>query len=412
MFDVQSVRSRFPALHRRHGDRSTVFFDNPAGTQVPRATIEGFARYFESSNANVGGEFATSLETDRLITAAREAMAAFLGANSGGEIAFGPNMTSLTFQVSHALSQLLQPGDEIVTTRLEHDANVAPWLALERQGAVVRWIDVNPDDMTLDMESAERVIGPRTRLVAVGLASNAFGTVNDVRAVGKLAHAANAWLYVDAVHYAPHGSIDVRELEADLLACSPYKFFGPHLGVLWGRREVLEVLPVAHVRPAGDAVPEKWETGTKSHEALAGLLGTIDYLESLAGEGETRREKLQNTMRTIAGYERSLSERLISGVRSIKGVSLYGIAEEAQFESRVPTISFVIEGSDPSVMARKLGEEGIFSWAGSHYAVEPMRFIGLQATQRVGLVHYNTHEEIDRFLETVEALRPFAARLV
>jgi cysteine desulfurase family protein (TIGR01976 family) len=409
MLDVQSVRSHFPALQRRHGDRAAVFFDNPAGTQVPRETIEGFARYFQSSNANVGGSFATSLETDELISAAREAMAAFLGADSPHEIAFGPNMTSLTFQVSHALSGLLQPGDEIVTTRLEHDANVAPWLALERHGAVVRWIDVNRDDMTLDLESAERVIGARTRLVAVGLASNAFGTVNNVKAVSKLAHAANAWLFVDAVHYAPHGSIDVRELEADLLVCSPYKFFGPHLGVLWGRRELLEVLPVAHVRPAGDGVPEKWETGTKNHEALAGLLGTIDYLASLAGEADTLREKLQSTMRAITDYEGTLSKRLISGIRSTRGMTLYGIADEAQFGWRVPTISFVIEGSTPSDMARKLGDEGIFSWAGNHYAVEPMRFLGTPATQRVGLVHYNTNEEIDRFLETLQVLLPAAA---
>jgi cysteine desulfurase family protein (TIGR01976 family) len=404
--DVQAIRSRFPALARRHGDRPAIFFDNPAGTQVPTETIDGFSRYFERSNANVGGSFATSEETDQLIVGARAGMAALLGAGSPGEIVFGPNMTSLTFQVSHALSALLQPGDEVVTTRLEHDANVAPWLALERQGAVIRWIDIHPEDMTLDLESAERVIGPKTRLVAVGLASNAFGTVNDVATVVKLAHGANAWVFVDAVHYGAHGSIDVQRLGADLLACSPYKFFGPHLGVLWGRREVLDALPVAHVRPAGDFSPEKWETGTKSHEALSGLLGALDYLSSLAEGGEALQDRLRSVMQTINAYERELSKRLISGIRSIRGVRLFGIALERDFEWRVPTISFLIEGTEPLKMSERLGEEGIFSWAGSHYAIEPMRVLGLPATQRIGLVHYNTYQEIDRFLETLESLLP------
>jgi cysteine desulfurase family protein (TIGR01976 family) len=406
ILDIESIRARFPALERRHGDRPVIFFDNPAGTQVPSETIDGFRRYFEHSNANVGGTFATSEETDRLIAAARQGMAAFLGAGSPQEIAFGPNMTSLTFQVSHALSSILQPGDEIVTTRLEHDANVAPWLALERRGAVIRWIDVNPDDMTLNLESAEQVIGPRTRLVAVGLASNAFGTVNDVRSVAELAHGVNAWVFVDAVHYGPHGPIDVEALGVDLLACSPYKFFGPHLGVLWGRREVLEVLPVAHVRPAGDVAPEKWETGTKSHEAVSGLLGTLDYLASLAESGKALHETLRTAMDAINAYERTLSKRLISGISSIRRVRLFGITSESEFEHRVPTISFLVEGTDPAIIARRLGEEGIFSWAGTHYAVEPMRVLGLPATQRIGLVHYNTYQEIDRFLETLESLLP------
>lgn len=404
MLDITSIRSRFPALSREQDGQPLLFFDNPAGTQVPRETIDGYSHYLERSNANVGGTFLTSEETDSLVTEARDAMADFLGSPSGEQIVFGPNMTSLTFQVAHALACTLQPGDEIVTTRLEHDANVAPWLYLEQFGAVVRYIDIDPSTMTLDLTSAAGVIGSKTKLVAVGLASNAFGTINDVRAVADLAHERNALVFVDAVHYGPHGPIDVQSLSADLLACSSYKFFGPHLGILWGRLEVLDMLPVAHVRPAGNAAPEKWETGTKNHEALGGLLGTINYLCSLASEGETRRDKLRSALTTIKDYERTLSEQLIPGLREIPGLTLFGIADPERFEQRVPTASFLIEGHDPLAMATALGREGIFSWAGNHYAVEPMQRIGIPATQRIGLAHYNQPEEIDRFLDVLGRL--------
>jgi cysteine desulfurase family protein (TIGR01976 family) len=404
VLDITSIRSRFPALSREQDGQPLLFFDNPAGTQVPRETIDGYAHYLERSNANVGGSFVTSEETDSLVTEARDAMADFLGSPSGEQIAFGPNMTSLTFQVAHALARVLQPGDEIVTTRLEHDANVAPWLYLEQFGVAIRYIDIDPSTMTLDLASAAEVIGPKTRLVAVGLASNAFGTINDVRAVADLAHARNALVYVDAVHYGPHGPIDVQALGADLLACSSYKFFGPHLGILWGRLEVLDMLPVAHVRPAGNAAPEKWETGTKNHEALGALLGTINYLCSLASEGETRRDKLRSALTAIKAYERALSERLIPGLQDIPGLTLFGIGDPKRFDQRVPTASFLIEGHDPVDVATALGREGIFSGAGNHYAVEPMQRLGIPATQRIGLAHYNQPEEIDRFLDVLGRL--------
>jgi cysteine desulfurase family protein (TIGR01976 family) len=404
MLGTQAIRDRFPALTRQDKGEPVLYFDNPAGTQVPRETIEGFTRYLQHYNANEGGAFPTSRATDRIIAEARAAMADFLGASDPREIVFGQNMTSLTFHLSRALGRILQPGDEIVTTRLEHDANIAPWLALQEAGITVRWIDLNPDDVTLNYENAERVITDRTRFLAVGYASNAFGTINDVRRLADLAHAVGAWVFVDAVHYGPHGPIDVHQISADLLACSSYKFFGPHLGVLWGRFEVLSTLPAEHVRPAGDNPPDSWETGTQSHEALSALLGTMDYLCSLAQQGD-RRERLRAALTSIRAHERILSERLIAGMLTVPGLRIFGITDPDRFDERVPTLSFLIEGHEPAELSRRLGERGIFSWAGNHYALEPMGRLGLDGTNRIGLVHYNTPEEIDRFVETLTALR-------
>jgi cysteine desulfurase family protein (TIGR01976 family) len=404
MFPTEAVRARFPSLSRQENGRPFLFFDNPAGTQVPAETIEGFNRYLRNFNANEGGAFPTSRATDEIIGRARAATADFLGASDPREIVFGQNMTSLTFHLSRALGKVLQPGDEIVTTRLEHDANIAPWLALQDEGITVRWIDINPEDVTLDYADAERVIGDRTRFLAVGYASNAFGTVNDVRRLADLAHAVGAWVFVDAVHYGPHGPIDVHAIGADLLACSPYKFFGPHLGVLWGRAEVLSTLPADHVRPSGDNPPDSWETGTQSHESLSALLGTFDYLCSLAPAGD-RRERLHAAMTAIRAYERTLSQRLIAGMLSVPGLRVLGITDPSHFDRRVPTVSFLIEGRDPAEISRELGARNIFSWAGNHYALEPMGRLGLPGTNRIGLVHYNTAEEIDHF---VEALRELA----
>ena len=402
MLDVSAVRERFPALQRLHHGRPVLFFDNPAGTQVPQEMIDGLTCYLQRSNANTGGDFATSRQTDLIIAEARAAMADFLGAASPGEIVFGQNMTSLTFHLSHALRAVLRPGDEVVTTRLEHDANVAPWLALRAVGVAVRFIDMRPEDCTLDLEDAERVITERTRLLAVGYASNAMGTINDVARLARTAHAHGALVFVDAVHYGPHGSIDVQALDCDFLACSPYKFFGPHLGVLYGRYELLRSIPAPHVRPAGDQPPSSWETGTQSHEALSGLLGTISYLCSLSsGEGD-RRAQLREAMARIRRYEGALARRLISGLRSLPSVAVYGIVDEPALVHRVPTVSFTVDGRSPFQISAALAERGIFSWAGNHYAVEPLARLGLEATGRVGLVHYNTLEEVDRFLQTLE----------
>ena len=402
MLDPQTVRPHFPSLSLQQDGQPVLFFDNPAGTQVPQQTIDGFSHYFQHANANEGGHFLTSQETDRVIAEARQGMAGLLGAEDPREIVFGQNMTSLTYHLSHALGRILQPGDEIVATRLEHDANIAPWLALQDQGIILRWIDLNPEDVTLDYDSAAEVITDKTRLLAVGYASNAFGTVNDVRRLADLAHAVGAWVFVDAVHYGPHGPLDVHAIGADLLACSPYKFFGPHLGVLWGRIEVLSALPADHVRPSGDNPPDSWETGTQSHEALSGLLGTLNYLCSLAPNGGSdRRSRLRQALTAIRDYERTLSERLIEGMLSVPGLRIFGITDPNRFDERVPTISFLIDGHQPADVARELGRRGIFSWAGNHYALEPMGRLKLGGTGRIGLVHYNTYQEIDRFVEAV-----------
>lgn len=387
-----------------HGGKPVIYFDNPAGTQLPREAIEGYATYLETQNANTGGHFSNSRETDRMIAEARSAMADFLGAPDPDGIIFGQNMTSLTFSLSRALERMLRPGDEIVVTRLEHDANIAPWLTLLDAGIDVRWIDLRPEDVTLDLADAERLVGARTRLVAVGYASNAFGTVNDVRHIADLAHAAGAWVFVDAVHYGPHGPIDVAEIGADLLALSPYKFFGPHLGVLWGRAEVLSTLRADHVRPSGDEPPGSWETGTLNHEALSALLGTLRYLESLSPGANGRRDALRSTMSAIRAYEQGFSRRLIDGLQTIPGLRIYGITDPDRLDRRVPTFSFRIDGHEPDEVASLLGERGIFTWAGDHYAVEPMGRLGLTGTQRIGLVHYNTPEEIDVFVETLDAI--------
>jgi cysteine desulfurase family protein (TIGR01976 family) len=403
-FNPATVRDRFPALGRQQNGKAVIYFDNPAGTQVPQDTIDGFARYLTSSNANVHGTFATSRETDEVVDGARQVMADFLNA-SPGEIVFGPNMTTLTFALSRAIGRRLRAGDEIVLTRLEHDANISPWLALRESGAEIRFIDIDPEELRLDLRSAEQVIGPRTRLVAVGYASNAFGTINDVKKVTELARAQGAWVFVDAVHYGPHGPIDVDDLDVDFLACSSYKFFGPHLGTLYGRRQLLEEIEPYHVRPAGDVPPSSWETGTQSHEALSGLLGTMAYIASLATRpSDDRRLVFADAMRRIKAYERTLAERLIAGMLRIRGVSIYGITDLLEFDHRVPTVAFAIDGKGPHDVAQELGAEGVFSWAGHHYALEPMSRLNLRATNRIGLVHYNTVAEIDRFLTVLEEI--------
>lgn len=404
MLDTVSIRARFPALTREQNGKPVIYFDNPAGTQVPRETLDGYQRYLTCHNANTGGAFAASQETDQVIADGRAAACDLLNAQAPEEIVFGQNMTSLTFTVAHALGAMLRPGDEIVTTRLEHDANIAPWLSLQDRGIVVRWIDIDPETATLDLTDAEQVITERTRLLAIGYASNAFGTINDVRRVTRMAHAVGAWVFVDAVHYGPHGSIDVQALECDLLACSAYKFFGPHLGILWGRMEVLETLPAYRVRPAGTVPPGKWETGTQNHEAISAFCGTVAYLASLAEEGAGRRNRLVNGMGAIQRYERALSEGLIGGLTQIPGVRIYGITDPARFGERVPTVSFTVGRGKPGAIAEALAERGIFAWSGNHYAPEPLGRLGVSATNRIGLVHYNTPDEIDRFLKAIEEI--------
>ena len=412
--DPDAVRAQFPALQREHAGLPVAYLDGPGGTQVPAECIDAISAHLAAGGANTHGAFDASHETDLLVAEAHAATADFLGAHEPEEIVFGPNMTTLTLSVSRALGRDLQPGDEVVVTRLDHDANVAPWLAVaEDRGAVVRWVDIHEADCTLDLAGLEDVLSERTRIVAVGLASNAVGTVNDVGRVVELAHAAGAVAYVDAVHAAPHLPIDVAALRADFVVCSPYKFFGPHLGALYGRRDHLERLAAYRVRPAGDELPGKWETGTQTHELLAGLLGTYRYLEALgraygrADREAGRRSALQAAMVAIHEYERALVGPLLDGLSSIPGVRIRGITDADRGAERVPTVAFTLDGHHPRAVAEHLGSRGISAWDGDYYAYELIRRLGLHdagGMVRVGLVHYNTMAEVERLVDAVAAL--------
>jgi cysteine desulfurase family protein (TIGR01976 family) len=371
--------------------------------------------YLERSNANHGGAFTASIETDAILDEAHAAGADFLGAHDPAEIVFGPNMTTLTFAMSRAIGRDLVAGDEVVVTRLDHDANVAPWLAMaEDRGLTVRWLELAEDRGSLDLNALDHALTPRTRVVAVGLASNALGTITDVGRVIEAAHAVGAIAYVDAVHAAPHLPIDVASLRADLLVSSPYKFFAPHLGMLYGRADLLERLAAYRVRPAGATSPGKWETGTQNHEALAGLVGTFEYLEKLgaaygeAGERTDRRGRLRAAMSGIHAHERGLSLGTLERLTAVPGLRLHGIADPARVTERVPTFSFTLDGHSPRAIAEHLASRAISTWDGDFYAWELVRALGLDDTGgllRIGLVHYNTLDEIDRLVDALVELR-------
>ena len=411
MLDVQAVRRQFPALQESYNGRPGVFFDNPGGTQVHATVIQAIADYLTRRNANVHGAFITSRRTDEVIAYARQAAADLLGA-APEEVIFGNNMTSLTFHLSHSLGQEFGPEDEIVVTRLDHDANVAPWLMLaEDTGAQVRWADVDLETCTLDMDHLQSLINPRTKLVAVGYASNAVGTINDVKAVIGWAQAVGAYTFIDAVQFAPHGWIDVKELGCDFLACSAYKFFGPHAGLLYGKREHLARLRAYRVRPAGDELPGKWETGTKNHEGMAGTAAAIDYIASLgsqygtAAPAASRREKLRAAWPVIAEYELMLMDRLITGLKAIPTVRIYGITDRFEWKKRMATVSIRKEGLTPEALAQKLGAENIFVWNGNFYALSISERLGVEPSGglvRIGLAHYNTLDEVERCLTVID----------
>ena len=410
MMDTAWVRTQFPSLQLRVNGRPAAFLDAPAGTQVPRQCIAAVSEYYQQYNANTCGAFATSRRSDAMLAEAHRAMADFLGCDAD-EVYFGPNMTTLTFALARSLGREMKPGDEVVVTTLDHDANVAPWRALEEQGIVVRQVDIRPQDCTLDMSDFAAKVNSRTRVVAVGYASNIVGTINPVQEVVKLAHHAGALCFIDAVHYAPHGLIDVKALSCDFLACSPYKFFGPHLGAIYGKREHLQRLRAYKVRPAPDSLPDKWETGTQTHELLAGLLGTFEYLQSLgrraAPAALTRREAFVAAYRSIHPHETALSEKLVDGLRSIPGITMYGIAEKGRFAERVATFSIRLSGFTPLQLATHLGERGIFTWDGNFYALNVTERLGLEregGVLRIGLVHYNVAEEVERLLAALSEL--------
>lgn len=411
-FPIDVVRAHFPALAVTDDGRPRAYFDAPGGTQACSGAIAAMVAHLQTGTANAGGAFATSVATDAMSAAAHRAMADLLGGEPG-EIAFGPNMTSLTLALSRALSAQWSAGDEIVLSRLDHDANVAPWLLAARdRGVTVRWIELDTEQGTLRTDALPSLLGPRTRLVAVGGASNSLGTINDVAAIVRAVRAhSDALVFVDAVQSVPHEPTDVRALGCDFLACSPYKFFGPHAGVLWGRAELMAGLDAYKVRPASINPPAvRFETGTASFEAQAGVIGTIDYLEWLGGElapdAPDRRARLVAAMHGCTAYERMLGERLLAGFQRLAGVSLYG---PPTMDGRVPTFAFTLAGHRPRAVAEHLASRGIFAWAGHFYAVEPLTQLGVMDSGglvRVGLCHYHTVEEVDRLLAALEELDP------
>jgi cysteine desulfurase family protein (TIGR01976 family) len=406
--DLQSVRRQFPSLALKIDGEPVVYLDNPAGTQVPQRVIDRTTEYWRTTNANQGGTFATSRRSDARIAEARQAAAVFLNAASADEIVFGPNMTTLTFALSRAIGREMKPGDEIVVTRLDHDANVSPWLALQERGVTVRFVDIKVPECTLDMSDLQRHLTPRTRLVAVTHASNAVGTIPDLASVSQAAHAAGAWLWVDAVHYGPHGPIDVRAIDCDFLVCSSYKFYGPHQGILYGRRELLQRLRPYKVRPASDEVPSRWETGTQNHECLAGMLGAFEYLAQLGGADRVLRPALETAMERIRRHERALAARLIDGLQQIPGIKIYGITAPEEFDRRAPTVSLTWPPHRPEALAGWLARHQVFATHGDHYATELMAKLGLVddgGTLRIGIAHYNTASEVDLVLELLAGYR-------
>jgi cysteine desulfurase family protein (TIGR01976 family) len=402
MFDVAYCRDQFPALRERPG---ATFLDGPGGTQVPRCVIDAITQYLTRCNANHGGVFATTRESDAILHGAHKAVADLLNAPSPDEIVFGANMTTLTFHFTRAVAQTLRPGDEVMVTQLDHDANVTPWvLAARDAGATVRWVDVHVPECTLDLESLRRQLSEKTRWVAVGCASNAAGTVNDVAAITRWAHDAGAKVFLDAVHYAAHGPVDVQAWGCDALACSAYKFFGPHVGILWARRELLEELPAYKLRPVTESLPDRWMTGTQNHEGIAGVAAAVDYLHDLGahlGHRGDRRTTLPAAMTAICDYERELGRRLLAGLAELPRYRVWGLTDLAKPSLRVPTVSATLPDVNAETLARQLAARDIYAWNGNMYALHLSERLGLEPAGgflRLGIVHYNTAEEIDRVL--------------
>jgi cysteine desulfurase family protein (TIGR01976 family) len=410
--DIHQIRAQFPAL-----EKDTIFLDNPAGTQVAQQVLDRIRQYMVEMNANVHGAFATSRESDTIIDEARAAAADFLGASRPEEVVFGPNMTSLTFNLSRSLAHWLEPGDEIVVTRLDHDANITPWtLVAEERGCTVRWVDFDVEDGTLRLDTLEATLESKPKLVAVGYASNALGTINPVKKITKMAKDAGSLVFIDAVQYAPHGPIDVQDIGCDFLVASAYKFFSTHVGLLYGHYELLDELKAYKVRPAYDNPPDKFETGTKNHEGIAGVLGAMEYLEWV-GEafGGVYAEKyadrysgcqlrIRQAMAAIRAYESEISRALLDVLNNTPGVRVYGLDDPRRLEERVPTFAFRMDGISPRQIAEKLGQENIYVWDGNYYALAVTERLGVEekgGMVRVGPVHYNTLDEIARFGEVL-----------
>ncbi len=408
-FPIDKVRGEFPGLEREVNGKRAIFFDGPGGSQVPIKVAESISNYLLHHNANLGMDFATSRESDQIVNESLQAAADFLGSDNPMEIAFGQNMTSLNIQLASALSRTWTSGDEVVVTRLDHDGNVMPWaLAADWSGAKLRKIDVNPEDCTLSMDSIDEAINEKTVLIAVGAASNLSGTINDVRMIVERAHEVGAEVVVDAVHYAPHFQIDVRMMGCDFLLCSPYKFFGPHQGILWGKANRMKELPVAKLRVSTERIPYRWMTGTQSHEGISGTMTAIDHIAWIGREvtGDSnldRRGALSAAYSAIEVYEREMCTGMIDGLLGIDGLKIWGITDPGKFDQRAPTVSFTHPSKTASEIGKALAEIGIFVWAGNFYALELTEALGLEpeGVLRAGVLHYNTMEEVERFVESV-----------
>lgn len=406
---IEQCRQQFPALARTVNGSPAIFLDGPAGTQVPQRVIDAMVRYLSHCNANHGGLFPTSMESDLMLAEAHRALADLLGVEDSAEVAFGANMTSLTFALARSLARNWSAGDEIIVTRLDHDANVSPWvLAAEDAGVTVHFVGLRSDDYTLDLEDLQSKLSEKTRLVAVGCASNASGGINPVQDICRWAHDAGSLVFLDAVHYAPHRLIDVPAWDCDFLACSTYKFFGPHVGVCWGRRELLEDLTAYKVRPADNGLPDKWMTGTQNHEGIAGALAAVNYLADLGcqlkGEEDlARRTALETTFAAIEQYETELARQLLEGLNAIDEIKVWGISDVDRLGERVPTVSITHNNLTAAQLAERLGQQGIFAWHGNYYALEFTESLGLEpdGMLRIGLVHYNTAEEVERLRESL-----------
>ncbi|MBA3447029.1 MAG: cysteine desulfurase-like protein [Pseudaminobacter sp.] len=405
LFEIDAVRAAFPALSK---NPSRVYFDNPAGTQISGRSLAGMVDAMTDANANLGGFFETSGRAEELVENARATAAAFLNANSADEIVFGQSMTALTFAMARAVGSRLHPGDAILLTRMDHDANVAPWLLLaEERDLEIRWLDFDPDACEFDLADLDRLIDSRLRLAAIGLASNVTGTVHDVKSIAGRVREAGGLTYVDAVQYAPHASIDVQALGCDFLVCSAYKFYGPHCAILWGKQELLDDLPAHKVRPAADRGPGKWEAGTKSRELIAGIAGAIEHFAWIgdrfgdADHNTALQGRIKAGLQQADAYERALTAALIAGLLEFKSVRIHGLTHSQTLERRVPTVSFTTAEHDPDSIARAMAERNIQVWSGHNYGIEPVRRLGLDPAQgvlRVGLGHYNTRQEVEKFL--------------
>lgn len=417
-FPLAALRAQFPSLALEDGGKPRIYFDNPAGTQVPQVVIDRTLEAMIGKNANLGGYFSTTVAADELVNEAHQAMADFYHARSAREIVFGQNMTTLTLHMSRCLARRFSPGDEIVLSRMDHDANIAPWLLLaEDKGLTVRWMDFDPETCEFAEDALTRVLSPRTKLVAMGFASNCTGTINDVKRFAKDAHEAGALFYVDAVQLAPHCGIDVQDLGCDFLVSSAYKFFGPHQGILWGRETLLEETFSYKVRPVGNELPLKFETGTLSHEGMAGTLGAVEYLASHGEEpgtsGKTyshmsaRGAAVHRAFDVFTDWEHHLCNRLIAGLKPFKGLKIRGITSANAVHRRVPTVSFTLDGTPPDALAKAFASKNIFVWSGHNYAVEPVTRMGLMdkgGVLRAGLAHYNSEAEVDAFITALDEI--------